>query len=341
MFNPEYHKPLEMFGLAHILAILTCIAVILFFFFLRNFFAKNKIADAIFRYTLGASLITFEIILQIFSDDPFTLFGTVFGNTFPLCGYLLWFTAIALITNSARLMKLIYPLTILGGSLSLIVADLDYVFPHFRNIQYFFVHSGFMLGSLYFVFTKKINKYTIKDAGFTCLVLFLISCYVFLISSGKLIYNLEFEDPLYLIAPPSVLASTKEALGQFLYTCLFIGIAVSVVFTVYGITYACTRKREDVPPLEPVKENKLANCISKLTPTVRYVILVIFFGLGLYFSVFYKIYQTTTYAVFDNIFFFLFIGGMILNEITNLHLIKLKQEKHIKIENVFESTDKK
>lgn len=113
MFNPKWEYPLEMFSWQHIVALVVVLVIIFTFFFLRKYFIKNYIADKIFRYFLGISLILFELILQLHSGaNP--LFGRVFADTYPLCGYLIWFCAIALLSNNVKLMKLIYPLTILG-----------------------------------------------------------------------------------------------------------------------------------------------------------------------------------------------------------------------------------
>lgn len=319
MFNPAWEHPLEMFSWQHFVALGVVLVIFLAVFFTRKFFIKYSLADKIFRYFLGITLILFELVLQLHSGaNP--LFGRVIADTYPLCGYLIWFSAIALLSNNVKLMKLIYPLTMLGGSLSLIVLDMTVTFPHFGAFQFWYIHAGFMLGSMYYFFTRKIQKFTLKDLGNSCIFLFCISIYVLLISSGKLMYDHNFGDPLFILTPPGGLQFIKDALGQIGYTTVYIFSVIAVLFLIYGITYLCTIKRANEPArVELIKENKALDYLSSISLKVRYLVLLIVFGLGLYSSVLYRSTNLKPFVIFDEIFFLLFLILVVVHEVVRLY----------------------
>ena len=89
---------------------------------------------------------------------------------FGLCAMSLYLTCAVLITGHRRLFRIVFPWAIAGALISLLVADMDYRFPHFRFIHYFTNHSLFLWANLYILFVWDI-RITYRDVLASSIVL--------------------------------------------------------------------------------------------------------------------------------------------------------------------------
>ncbi len=252
MFNDKFKGVIEMFSMPHILALLVFIGITVLFFVFRNKFKESEKADKIFRYTTASLMIALEIGLHIFS---YIKKDWTFAQHLPLelCAIIMWTVALALFTNNAKIMKIVYYWGLLGGILSLIVIDMQYVFPHARAFQFFISHYLLILGPLYFAFTDKIKTFTYKDLLKSCLVLLCVALPVLVID---IIFNLNY---MFLFKAPDAIAFISDALGIF-WTPLF----MLVVFGLFNLFWIISNKlkgkkgivKEEIKNVEEIVESE-------------------------------------------------------------------------------------
>lgn len=186
MYNENY-QGFTWFGLSHLAALfILCVAIFLIIIF------KDKISsskDLIIRRSVAILMVFLEFNYYFW---VFVILGSPFDvSILPLglCALSMYVTAFTLWTKNERLFKVIFPWAMSGALLSLIVADLNYTFPHFRYIHYFGNHMLFMLGNIYMLFVLKF-KFTYKNLLKSSLILLIYAAIIypinFLLNSNHL-----------------------------------------------------------------------------------------------------------------------------------------------------------
>ncbi|MFA5007022.1 MAG: TIGR02206 family membrane protein [Candidatus Izemoplasmatales bacterium] len=156
----ERYATFEMFSLSHLVpVVMTIAAVVLIAVFRRRLSAMPRF-DRNFRIVLAVTTVTLELV--------FNFWAIVRGGgwsvflPFGLCTLSMYLTAIALLSRSDRLAKVIYPWAVSGALLSLLVADVAYDFPHFRYFHYFGNHAMFLVANVYMQATAK-TRFSYRD----------------------------------------------------------------------------------------------------------------------------------------------------------------------------------
>jgi uncharacterized membrane protein YwaF len=119
----------------------------------------------------------------------------------------------------------VFPWAISGALLSLIVADLNYTFPHFRYFHYFGNHILFMIGNLYMLIVLKL-KFFYPD---------LLKSSLYLLIYTVIIYPINFllnSNHLFLRALPS----GTEVMFGFLGSFWVLGFIFSI-FLLFHVIY--------------------------------------------------------------------------------------------------------
>ena len=198
MFD-ESLKTFEIFSLPHGLAVgFLLILYVLLIVFRKPLAARPRlcrvleIIAAVFLLSmqLGFYLWTFSLGEQSWELLPFGV-----------CHLSMYFTAFALLFQSEKLFRFIFPWALIGAILSLVVADLSYVFPHFRFFHYFGNHGIFLLANLYFIVVKR-WKVTYRDLWISGGVLFAMAMVMRLVVNPLLGTNHMFMAKLPLPVQP-------------------------------------------------------------------------------------------------------------------------------------------
>lgn len=315
------YTPVEFLSLRHILILLICIAFVLTVFFLRGFFIKHRLADKIFRYTLVAIMIISEAIYYV----KFDKLSLTFAKMLPLalCTYSEIITIIFLLSDSKRLCKVILPFATCGALLSLFFVQTEQCYTAFRTFHYFGNHLLFMLGNLYFLFTKRINIYTYKDFSVSCLVLLCISAIMIIL------VGLGVTDEFFLLTPPGGLEHTIDVLGQIGYSVLYPILVCLIMASVSFISYICTRHRDVNEEVNPqFKENKLLNKLSSIDKFKRiYAFLVTICVFSFITTIQAKTHNIVLYVLCCILLFAIFVMA-ILNEVINNYNLYTKANKN-------------
>lgn len=237
MFNENY-STFEMFSLAHLGAILVLMTLlVLIFVFKRRIAGK---LDVWLRRGAALLMIAMEWTFYAWSLSR----GGFQASLLPmgLCAISMYVTAIALWTNSQKLIKFIFPWAIVGALLSLIVADQPYVFPHFRYLHYFGNHGLFLLGNVYMVVvknTKIVHKDILKSSGI-------------LLAYALIVYPLNFAmdtNHLFLRELPHEVAFLFDFMGAF--WPIGFGLAIFVLFHLVSIPVLIRRSKKAKAALPP------------------------------------------------------------------------------------------
>jgi hypothetical integral membrane protein (TIGR02206 family) len=223
LFDTKY-ETFKMFGFSHILAILFFIGFVVVMSIYRNKLGKN------FKFFMHRIVPIMMIILEItFFIWRVDLYG--FDTDFlPLgvCTISMIVTSIALLIDSEKLIKFIFPWATAGALISLVIANQTYEFPHFRYVHYFFNHGFFLMGNLYYLIVRRV-KMTYLD---------------FWKSGGPLliytaiIYPINFlldDNHLFLRHVPEEAQSFYGFLGDFWVVGFVISI-VALIHIIYFIT---------------------------------------------------------------------------------------------------------
>ena len=302
---------IEMFSFEHNIAMLVSFVFILAIFLLRNVFIKHEMLDKIFRYSLAILMVTLEAIYYVKSGRV----SYTFAKMIPLalCTYSEICTVILLISNSKRICKLIFPFAMCGALLSVVCVSCEQNFPSFRAFHYFIGHVGFMTANLYFIFTKKVNKYTYKDFSNSCLVLLIISSMMIVLNA------LGVNDDMFLLSPPSGLSGAKDVLGQIGYSMLFPILVTLIMATTSFLAYLSTRKRDDIEEINPsFKKNiKLFDLINQIPSYIRHYAYVVTICVFVFITTIQAITNNFVLFVISCILCGLISLGIILNEVLN------------------------
>ncbi len=220
MFNEAY-QGFTWFGLAHGLAIV--------FFLLLNgvmIVYRKKISDKLDIYLRRGTAILMLVL-------EFTYYGWVFSRGIPdlsllplgVCALSMYVTSYVLWTGNERVFRLIFPWAISGALLSLLIADLNYTFPHFRYLHYFGNHGLFLTANLYLLIVKKYT-FNYQDLLKSSLALFLYACVMY-----PLNYLLD-TNHLFLREVPHEVSFMYSFLGSF----WVIGFVISI-FMLFHLVY--------------------------------------------------------------------------------------------------------
>lgn len=159
MFD-ESLKTFTMFSLSHAIAVGVFLSLYVLLVVFRKSLSVRPRLCRILEITVA--------ILMLFLQLGFYLWTFSIGEgswellPFGVCHLSMYFTALALIFDSEKLFRFIFPWAFIGAILSLVVADLSYEFPHFRFLHYFGNHGLFLLANLYFIVVKR-WKMTYRD----------------------------------------------------------------------------------------------------------------------------------------------------------------------------------
>jgi len=237
MFNENY-ATFEMFSLAHLAAILVLMTLLVLIFAFKRRIAGRL--DVWLRRGAALLMIAMEWTFYAWSLSR----GGFQASLLPmgLCAISMYVTAIALWTNSQKLIKFIFPWAIVGALLSLIVADQPYVFPHFRYLHYFGNHGLFLLGNVYMIVvknTKIVYKDILKSSGI-------------LLAYALIVYPLNFAmdtNHLFLRELPHEVAFLFEFMGAF--WPIGFGLAIFTLFHLVSIPVLIRRSKKEKPLLPP------------------------------------------------------------------------------------------
>lgn len=230
MFSEQF-LGFEWFGLAHGLAIL----------FFMTLFVLMVIVQKRISPKLDLYLRRGVAILMIAMEWTFYAWSLSRGGfqtsllPFGVCAISMYVTAYTLFFKSEKVFKVIFPWAITGALISLIVADLNYTFPHFRYIHYFGNHGLFLLG----------NLYLLVIAGFRITYRDLLKSSLILLIYAAIMYPINFlldSNHLFLREVPHEVAPMYAFLGDFWVIGFVISIAL-LFQIIYGGVFLYQRKK--------------------------------------------------------------------------------------------------
>jgi hypothetical integral membrane protein (TIGR02206 family) len=152
--GPNYQgEPFVLFSPAHVIALLTIVALNLALFFLRRRFSER--ARRWFRYGLAGVLLVDEAVLHLWrwSTGQWTVQEML---PLHLCSVLIFVSAFLLLTKNYRLYEFVYFLGLGGASQALLTPDAGpYGFPHFRFFQVFISHGAIFTTAVYMTLVER------------------------------------------------------------------------------------------------------------------------------------------------------------------------------------------
>ncbi|MDX9691044.1 MAG: TIGR02206 family membrane protein [Acholeplasmataceae bacterium] len=211
MFNEAYNNQLTMFNLLHFITLLGLLTMFICVFMFKDKLIKPK-NDALFRYILGCLLLIFEAGYHIWvlSRNSYEI------DMIPLTGFCAMtnlLTIYALLFSKHHLFNYIIYYAFTGALFALLFVDTTYGPPHFRYFHYFVVHFGFLLASLYYFVTNRIEL-KLKNLLIAALSLFTYTIFVLIVD---LVLDKNW---FYLFESP--VKEISDAFGSPWYTILWI-----------------------------------------------------------------------------------------------------------------------
>lgn len=235
MFNERFNHQLSMFNLLHISTL-----IILILIFMIIYLNKEKLSlpknDKLFRYTLGCLLLVFELGYHIWV----AISGTYTIDMIPLTGFCAMtnvLTIYALLCHKTKLFNYIIYFALTGAVFALLFVDIAHGPPHFRYFHYFIVHYGFLLASLYYFVTNRIDiklMYYVKAS----ILLFSYTIMILMVNS---ILN---ENWFYLFESP--VKDISDAFGSPWYTILWIISIIILVYIWYVMLYVISNRKKRI-----------------------------------------------------------------------------------------------
>ncbi len=146
-FARDYHgPPFELFGSAHLAALLAILALNLFLALSRN---SNEQIKTSIRWTLAIFLWLDEIAWHIWNIAVGT-WSIQFMLPLNVCSVLIWLSGFMLIFRNYKIYEFAYFLGIGAGIQYLLTPDLGiYGFPHFRFFETFISHGLLITAPIY------------------------------------------------------------------------------------------------------------------------------------------------------------------------------------------------
>jgi hypothetical integral membrane protein (TIGR02206 family) len=136
----------QLFGIAHIAALLSLVAVNLF---LAQFKNSSEATKRTFRWTMAIILWTAEISWHIW-NWYWEFWSVQFMLPLNVCSVLIWLSGFMLIFKNFRIYEFAYFLGVSACVNYLLTPDLGiYGFPHYRFIETFISHGGVVTAAVY------------------------------------------------------------------------------------------------------------------------------------------------------------------------------------------------
>jgi len=229
----ERYATFTMFSLSHLVPVaLTVAAVVLIVVGRRRLLTMRRF-DRGFRIVFAVVPIAMEL--------TFNFWAIARGGTaavflpFGLCTLSMYLTSVALLTRSDALAKVIFPWAVAGALLSLVVADLDYDFPHFRYFHYFGNHSMFLLANVYMQATSK-TRFTYRHLLTSCGILLAIAVPMYFLN------RLWGTNHMFLAAVPDEVAFLYAWAGDPWWVFVF-GFSIFLLFHLVSLPLLIGRKK--------------------------------------------------------------------------------------------------
>ncbi len=155
MLNENLNHQLSMFDYQHLIVLSFFIIVIVLFYIFKDKISSKQF-ETRFRISLALFLLIFETLFHIWilSRGSYSLSMIPFTG---YCAFVNLLTIITLLLNKPKWFNYLIYYALTGAFFSLVFVDMSFAFPHFRFFHYFLVHFGFLLASLYYYFTNKIE----------------------------------------------------------------------------------------------------------------------------------------------------------------------------------------
>lgn len=153
MFD-ESLKTFEMLSLSHGLAVLVVFLLIAGILIFKNNLSNRQKLDKVLRISVACTMLGLQLI---FDGWRIAQGGVKWFDFLPLgvCHIAMLTTSVCLLLNNEKLFRFIFPWAVGGALLSLVIADLEYEFPHFRYFHYFGNHGLFLIANVYLVVIRK------------------------------------------------------------------------------------------------------------------------------------------------------------------------------------------
>jgi hypothetical integral membrane protein (TIGR02206 family) len=178
-FFDEALETFEIFSASHFLAILFWILVIAALVIFRKGLRNRPGLQRTLEITTALLMLGMQMGFYLWTfwlgEETWELLP------FGVCHLSMYLTCLALLFQSEKIFRFIFPWAIMGSVLSLIIADLTYQVPHFRYFHYFFNHGMFLIANLYFVVVKR-WRFTYRDMGISALTMFVMSIILYFIN---------------------------------------------------------------------------------------------------------------------------------------------------------------
>ncbi|MDX9690917.1 MAG: TIGR02206 family membrane protein [Acholeplasmataceae bacterium] len=232
MFNEVYNYQMSMFNLLHLLTLLGLLIIFIVVYRYKDTLIQPKY-DKIFRHIIGYALLFFETGYHLWVLSR----GTYQIDMIPLTGFCAMtnlLTVYALLFNKHKLFNYIIYYAFTGALFALIFVDTTYGFPHFRYFHYFIVHYGFLLASLYYFVTKRIEL-NIKNLFIASITLFL---YTILVLMVNIVMDKNW---FYLFESP--VKEISDAFGRPWYTVLWI-LAIIILTSIWYLIMKFVQNRQ-------------------------------------------------------------------------------------------------
>ncbi len=239
----ERYATFEMFSVAHLIPVLIIVALIVLIIFFRKPLRQNVRLDRRLRIGFAVAMVAMEWIFYAWVIIPD---GTDW-NLLPLglCALSMYLTAVTLLTENRKIFRTVFPWALAGSLLSLIVADVNYVFPHFRYFHYFGNHGMFLIANIYLVVVKRYS-FTYRDLLGSSLVLTVLSTGLFFLN------RLLDTNHMYLVSLPSEVSFLFLWLGYPGWVFGF-GLAIFALFHLVTFPFILlTRARKRKAVADPV-----------------------------------------------------------------------------------------
>ncbi len=143
----------ELFGTAHIGAILSLLAAYVTLYHFREFLRREAI-DHWFR--IG---IIFFLVIEEIAFNGYRIANGIWtmSTSLPLhyCNLLVWTSIYLMYSKSRTAFELVYLLGLAGATQAIMTPAIQEGWPHFRFIQFYAAHGMIIFSGLYFVFVHQ------------------------------------------------------------------------------------------------------------------------------------------------------------------------------------------
>ncbi|WP_053070373.1 TIGR02206 family membrane protein [Alkalihalobacillus pseudalcaliphilus] len=237
----------QLFGVSHLLVILTLFLIVAFIFSIRNRLEKNRKLERSIRFSLAIILLLLEVTYHIW-----LLVNGRWEITYALPLHLSSITLVTAIFMLFTLNKRLFEFTFFAGVgsafLTIITPDIGgFGFPHFRFFHFFMAHGLVIIAVIYLLFIRKFTL-SLRTVWSNWLIL---NGYAFFVFSVNWLVGGNY---MYLMQkPPS--PSPFDWFGPWPYYIIVLQVvALGLFFFMYGLyriydpyrkRSSCVRELED------------------------------------------------------------------------------------------------